>query len=197
MRQRFLMLVLATGLAASCVAVGKDNPQPGGVVWTEDKAISWMPANLGGGKAGTKGWAYVQVFAPPSASECWVDSSIFSASASNPHPRGTPDQSGAVLLTVRNEQRSSSFSCRTPSGVQTRVVQSEQVVRTRTSPYRKPSVSKYWLVPPLAHINPNDPQGAAHWDAFNRTLCQSDPTIVYSLCKEDRLEHMKARDLSG
>lgn len=191
-------LFAACLLAAACNTVETSDPRPGGQVWTEDKSISWL-SDTSGNPAGHKNWIFVRVIAPAGATECRVEASMFDGV--NPFPKTPVDDKGAAMVTVRDEKDKSSIACRTPEGWVKRTLASERIVNTFKDYTGKKTYQRgYWAVPPMIHIDPKDLQAAARWDALAAEICPvvtRNPPFPVNACRDDRLERMKARDISG
>jgi hypothetical protein len=187
-----LPLALACVIAAGCQSIKREDVRPGGTVVMEDKAISWM-SDLSGNPAGHHGWVFVKVIAPPGAKECRVVGSLFDGV--NPYEKGRVDADGAVLLTVRKEQAKQTFACRTPAGETRRTIASERVTNTFKDYKQRPYTRSYWSTPPLAHMDPSDPQAPARWDAMHAEYCTGAKLSRVGVCAGERFANMKARDL--
>jgi hypothetical protein len=191
---KLLPVAIACLFLAGCNTIKREDVRPGGTVVTEDKAISWM-SDLSGNPAGHRGWKFVKVIAPPGASECRVEGSMFDGV--NPYEKARVEIDGSVLLTVRNEQAKQTFACRTAEGVKRRTVQSERITNTFTDYKQRPYTRRYWSTPPMVHIDPSDPQAAARWDALWEEVCPAAARFRTGPCTGERFANMKARDLAG
>ncbi len=179
-----------------CNTVRKADVRPGGLVWTEDKAVSWM-SDLSGNSAGHRGWIFVRVVAPAGATDCQTDNSWLDGV--NPYPKAPVDKDGAALVTVRNEIGESSFSCATPTGVVRRKIASEKFTYSYASNYTRTQRAErsYWIVPPMVHMDPTDPQVAARWDALHAELCPEGKITGGGACRDGVMQNMKQRDLAA
>jgi hypothetical protein len=192
MTTNFRRLSLAACLLAGCTVVEKTDPRPGGLAWTNNKAVSWFSEPTGA-RAGIHAWRFVQVVAPAGSSECWVEGSPFDGV--NPYPKAPVDAGRAALVSVRNERSRYTFACRTPEGVARRTVTSEKA----TSSYRggsKTYTHSYWITPPLVHIDPADAEASTRWDKLRAEICPPGKPGPSPAC-EDRLDRMKRRDLQA
>lgn len=189
----------AVGLAllalAACNTVNKADVRPAGLVWTEDKSISWF-SDLSGNRAGVNGWIFVRVIAPAGATECEAHHNWFDGV--NPYPKAPVDKDGAALVTVRNETAENGFSCKTPSGVVRRTIASEKftysyaISRDRT----KRAERSFWIVPPMVHMDPSDSEAAARWDKLHAELCPEGKAYG-GACRPGVMLNMKLRDLAA
>lgn len=190
MGARGVCVMLAGLLSAACNTVGSADVRPGGLVWTEDKSISWF-SDLSGNRAGTRGWVFVRVMAPAGATACQADHSWFDGV--NPFPQASVDKDGAALITVRNEIGEVGFSCATPSGVVRRKVASERF----TISFRRMGEHSFWIVPPMVHMDPADSHAAARWDALHAELCPEGEISGIAACRPGVMQNMKLRDMGG
>jgi hypothetical protein len=187
----FLVGIVCAACASACNSVSKADFRPGGNVWTEDKSISWLPVISG--NPGRDGWVFVRVIAPAGATECSADGSWLDGR--NPYPSAPVAADGEAMITVRNEASEVSVSCATPGGSVQRKVSSERVIST-THIGQWAQKHDYFVVPPLVHLDPADPQAAARWDALRLELCPADMISAISACTGDRMSNMKRRDLN-
>jgi hypothetical protein len=142
-------------------------------------------------------WTRIRVIAPPGADACRIaGQSIFISDG--PSPGGKPNENREVMLAYEEGAKSASFECRTPQGVVRRTVKAsvytQPVPETAAARGRKPWT--YHVLPPLVHIDPNDPGAEARWTAIAAELCPEISERVFGfVCKPGMLEKFKAADL--
>jgi hypothetical protein len=198
MSGRDLALAAVFLAAAGCTSIEKADARPGGLVWTENTSIGWMPSGLASpGRAGTRGWIFVRVIAPTGATECRAESGLFDGP--NPYKSGKPGPDRAALLTVRDAAAQSVFICMTAGGEVRRETPSTKITYTVRGYYgKKDEERSYWSVPPLVHVNPKDADADKHWAAVSEEVCPaSGAGRGRNFCKPGMLDKMKAVDLGA
>lgn len=190
-------LALAFVLAGCAqIEVRNADAGPGGTVTTEDHTrnalLGWVPRVTPRNRPGIDHWTRIRVIAPEGATEC-RSGSLFARGG--PSDRGKPDKDRAVMLTVREGDRTAHFVCDTPGGQVKRSV--EASVFERPSRPNGKAFGKFHVLPPLVHMNPRDPDAEARWAAIVSEVCPVISERAATLpCHPGMMEKFKAVDLA-
>ena len=183
-------LIIAALLLSSCKQYDQYqnlDGAPGETVF----ASSPVQRNLMLGSNRSDQWTRIRLIAPPGATSCKIANHLLH-NPRGPEMEGKPDANRFVMLTVTAEIRTAAFSCNTPDGVVRRTVSAVPYQIT----YRDRVVSTARVLPPLVHLDPDDPTAGRRWQEFWSEAC---PVVSERagriMCKPDMPEKLQAADL--
>lgn len=197
LKTRKKALALACMLSACAqVEVRNADVGPGGTVTTEDHTknavLGWIPSVTPRNRPGIDHWTRIRVIAPEGATEC-RSGSLFSRGG--PQAKGKPDKDRAVMLTAREGDRTAHFACDTPGGEIKRSVDASVFQLPPTA--NGWTFGKFYVLPPLVHMDPRDPDAEARWAAIAVEVCPAISDRASRLpCQTGMMENFKAVDLA-
>lgn len=198
------LLALAGCLLAGCASVKVRNADaaPGGAITTVDPvksaALGWIPQVGPANNPAIHHWTRMRVIAPAGATQCRT---LTPFTSDGPEDEGQPDLNGVLMLAAREGARSIQIACKTPSGVVQRTV-TASIYTVEHSPevrarYSNARPHNFYVLPPLVHVDPRDPDAEARWAAIAAELCPEISERVFGfVCKPGMLETFKAADLN-